>query len=1110
MKHLPLLCGVVLLLSSVLFLPCTMATEFFVNKTGDDQNNGRSAETAFLTVQHGVDTLEPGDTLVIGPGEYFEAISREDLGDTETETVIRAEIPGTVLIHGNVPVFGFEKVEGTRFIYVTDFDHQPYSLAEVDSLKLLNEALYLDELEFLPGTYFYDVDAGKLYLSSTDLQPPPTHHYRAAVIPESGIYLRNPVRVILEGIATTGFHFNEALPLSQGATMWGIFFSHPRDCVIRDCVAYLNGGGILMKRSEGGNVIENCTAYANNSRHNNEGGNIAIIRGGEGDILRGNYVYRSPGYGQRFYISEEAGKLMETSVGWGNESGDLWVKGVREPYEARGLISLGSIPVGSVDSVGGSSGRLRDIENTIFLRDDEDLVPEAEFADPVHFDFRLQSTSRFRGAGEEGRDLGPFPFSEEVFFVGPTGDDANDGLSVASAWRTFAHAFEELQPGQTLYILGGRYEEEVSGSLEDVTIRGRGGEPVLLAGAWTLDGANGVTLQRLTFLNPLTVAQGGNLHLDNCVFWENGTFQAREIAGVEITHSVFESPIELTGCDEVRLLGNLYAMDPALVLDQVESVAYSNYNSYPTDETCWKIGDRPLGLAELPGPHDGQSMVATPEIVLTDETIELANRGDFAGRGPLGKAIGLYFEGETRSMELAGPFLHSVTDTTANIEWWTGLPAVVEFSWGTTEAMENSLRIHHHYYGGYSLTGLEPGQTYFYQVRLLEPFPGLTESQWVDFPEPTPVPGRFTTKTDAPEPRAYYVAPDGDDARDGASLETAWATLNQAAREVGPGDTVHVAPGRYSETVWLRATGDEGRPITWRGSTRGRTVFDGASRKLFGGFVGQGKHHQRFDAFYAEDLGHISTRGGSLLVVELGGMFVLAFSDHIDMQRCLLDGRGVMYSPSILSADSCADLLMKNCVVMNSMDRARVVNSPRVRIENSVFFRNLISCLLVENHFDQQVVVARNLFTDVLPNKFGAPTVVTGRRESLLLEDNCFFVRPTEDEKTLVMIYSDEAFERVRIGFLMGEVREEYPVLEEIVRLTLKTLPDFYGETGSFIADPGFPVLADREGEGVYAPDRLGDRAVDFNSFFATNPEVMERGAGLQPAAFDDFDFENR
>ena len=83
------------------------AAEFFVNKQGLDSNAGTSRAAAFLTIQKGVDALQPGDTLSIGRGEYAEAVARKGLGSAEKETVIRAEIPGTVLLRGDVdaPVF---------------------------------------------------------------------------------------------------------------------------------------------------------------------------------------------------------------------------------------------------------------------------------------------------------------------------------------------------------------------------------------------------------------------------------------------------------------------------------------------------------------------------------------------------------------------------------------------------------------------------------------------------------------------------------------------------------------------------------------------------------------------------------------------------------------------------------------------------------------------------------------------------------------------------------------------------------------------------------------------------------------------------------------------
>ena len=61
------------------------AAEYFVNKQGSDASNGASRETAFLTVQKGVDALKPGDTLTIGPGEYFETVKRADLGTEDMD-----------------------------------------------------------------------------------------------------------------------------------------------------------------------------------------------------------------------------------------------------------------------------------------------------------------------------------------------------------------------------------------------------------------------------------------------------------------------------------------------------------------------------------------------------------------------------------------------------------------------------------------------------------------------------------------------------------------------------------------------------------------------------------------------------------------------------------------------------------------------------------------------------------------------------------------------------------------------------------------------------------------------------------------------------------------
>jgi len=59
-----------------------------------------------------------------------------------------------------------------------------------------------------------------------------------------------------------------------------------------------------------------------------------------------------------------------------------------------------------------------------------------------------------------------------------------------------------------------------------------------------------------------------------------------------------------------------------------------------------------------------------------------------------------------------------------------------------------------------------------------------------------------------------YVQNGGDDAHDGLSLATAWATLGHAANVVNPGDTVHVQDGSY-QGFYVSRSGAPGNPITF-------------------------------------------------------------------------------------------------------------------------------------------------------------------------------------------------------------------------------------------------------------------------------------------------------
>ena len=42
-----------------------------------------------------------------------------------------------------------------------------------------------------------------------------------------------------------------------------------------------------------------------------------------------------------------------------------------------------------------------------------------------------------------------------TYYISPSGDDGNDGLSSDYPWKTFSHAIPELDPGDTLIVMDG-------------------------------------------------------------------------------------------------------------------------------------------------------------------------------------------------------------------------------------------------------------------------------------------------------------------------------------------------------------------------------------------------------------------------------------------------------------------------------------------------------------------------------------------------------------------------------------------------------------------------------------------------------------------------------
>ncbi|RKY53699.1 MAG: hypothetical protein DRP89_05830, partial [Candidatus Neomarinimicrobiota bacterium] len=79
----------------VSFFTQLTATNYYVRKSGDDGNNGLTPETAWLTVSKAASSsLSPGDTVIIGKGDYWERITISHSGTSDNPIVYYGDYTG--------------------------------------------------------------------------------------------------------------------------------------------------------------------------------------------------------------------------------------------------------------------------------------------------------------------------------------------------------------------------------------------------------------------------------------------------------------------------------------------------------------------------------------------------------------------------------------------------------------------------------------------------------------------------------------------------------------------------------------------------------------------------------------------------------------------------------------------------------------------------------------------------------------------------------------------------------------------------------------------------------------------------------------------------------
>ena len=1050
---------------------------YHVATDGDDGNSGKTVENAFATIQRGLEPLEPGDTLVVQPGTYRQTVTftPEHSGERDNPITIRAAIPGRTRLVGSVRLTDWAPVRGRRQVFRAPLQQHTDLVYEKDTGTEYTELANLARVERQAGSFLYDADEGALYVHPSD-ELGMQHHVIDASVIENGFFTRKPpasrehkdriVGIHIEGFVVTGY------------SGYGIFLRNADDCVIRNCIAHHCRGGIIVYEAVRPKIL-NCEAFACHDRYNRELGNIALMGKFYEGVLANNVVHDTDSNGIRLY-GALYGSVMRNNLAYNCHRG-MQVKGhpitpKRAKYHTRysygGDAGLKDDPTVLVEhnvshrNIGGglvpthAFARFNTIVRDSFERADRtrsnislqpDQVPHAGVADPAWHDFRLQSDSPHMNAGRKGETPGAHPYNGEVVYVGPEGDDTAAGTSIERAWRTLSHACEQLEPGQTLYLLPGTYAEPIGLSGlratpdQPTTLRAHGKRRVVLDGqgehgAIELRNCEHVRIQGLRITNTpdaaVRVADSTHVRFEQNRVYDNAG-DGLTFTGDSTGARVIRNTIAYNGGAGVRLgggaagtwlLSNIVRQNqPQIALPKgTPDTLYSDYNNLGggviatfADSTADS-----LGMWRSSTRQDRSSIDTNPRFIdAAARDFRLRATSLCRARGYLNRTIGA---AEVAPSEQNQPLSFdqirtvNTTRTSADLAWFTrGGKSTVIIKYGTApdNLQHKIVRDTGHFYRTrhlFTLRDLKPGQRYYFRVgyRDLVNTPEPFHNYRYTWPSRTPKGereryeslekqdtyatefGTFTTRTSQPSGgRTYHVATDGADSAPGTA-DQPFETLKRAARVAGPSDTVIVHEGTYQETIRPLRSGAEGSPITFRAAKGERVVIDGQKMLIPHAVDLQNRDHINIRGFFfqwqTEKRPH---RGGF-------GQVSMVNASHVRVEQCVFDGRA-NYVNGMQVYDGHDITVRNNIFVSHHVGMILHDNRGTVRITDNTFLGPTINKIYGPRNED--MIVKRNFFGENLfPKKKMQYRVKISLVKDVEADHNVYYVNPANDERRLI------------------------------------------------------------------------------------------------------------
>jgi len=196
--------------------------------------------------------------------------------------------------------------------------------------------------------------------------------------------------------------------------------------------------------------------------------------------------------------------------------------------------------------------------------------------------------------------------------------------------------------------------------------------------------------------------------------------------------------------------------------------------------------------------------------------------------------------------------------------------------------------------------------------------------------------------------RTLHLSPTGDDANPGTA-ERPWATLEHAAAQVGPGDTVVLEAGEYSGVFAPARGGDAEAPLTIRAAARREAVLTGAPGQF---------------AISLQELSHVRLEGLTVRTADAPGGHWLRVDGcrEITVEDTRMEETDVSLGLHITNS---SDLTLRACELRGAKQGSmgRIEGCERVLIEGCSFSRGGHDILLLwPDRTNRQFVLRGNVF----------------------------------------------------------------------------------------------------------------------------------------------------